>query len=210
MKSCTKEVISPDYKFKIILIGESGAGKTSILLRFTENRFNENHLPTIGVDFKSKWLVYQKKTLKLQIWDTAGQERFASITRSYYKNCHGALAIYDITDRSSFEKVEALIKYYREESEAEIPMNIVLVGNKCDLFDRREITYEEGKTLSDTYNIPFLETSVKNNENINEIFYKTSTEALKASRGSDDNEVHFHRLDAKLKSKKGAKKSKCW
>ena len=195
-------MVVADYKFKIILIGESGAGKTSILLKFTENKFNEHHLPTIGVDFKSKWMTFDKKSIKLQIWDTAGQERFKSITRSYYKNCHGWLAVYDITDLDSFEKVQSLIEYYKSESEATLPFNIVLVGNKWDLDASRKVSYEKGKELADKYEIRFFETSVKTDINIDEAFFTVSAQAIQDGKKEDNTmEIKIQQLHQDMTKK---------
>ena len=210
MKKCTKDVVVADYKFKIILIGESGAGKTSILLKFTENKFNEHHLPTIGVDFKSKWLQFDKKSIKLQIWDTAGQERFKSITRSYYKNWHGWLAVYDVTDQDSFEKVQALIEYYKSESEASLPFNIVLVGNKWDLEVSRKVTYDKGKELSEMYGIQFFETSVKSDINIDEAFFTVWAQAIQDGKKEDNKmETKIQKLHQDMRKKK-TKNDGCW
>ena len=122
-----------DYRFKIIVIGSTGTGKTSLLLRFAESKYNEDHIVTIGVDFKTKALKIGSKKINLQLWDTAGQEKYKAVTRSYYKNSHGALAVYDICDRSSLTAVESLISYYINESESSISKNVVLVGNKYDM-----------------------------------------------------------------------------
>jgi small GTP-binding protein len=119
-------------KFKYIIVGSSGVGKTAILLRFCDSKFNDTHLVTIGVDFKTKFLCVGNSITKLQIWDTAGQEKFKSITRSYYKNSHACLAVYDVTNRDSFNLIKEYVEYYKTESESRIPSNIVLVGNKCD------------------------------------------------------------------------------
>ena len=143
-----KNVIYPDYQFKIIIIGSYNVGKTSLLLRFVEDAPLMDYTPTIGVDFRTKCISFKNKTLKLKIWDTAGQERFRWITSSYYKQSQGALALYDITDKESFKRVESLIQYYKDESEADNPMNIVLVGNKSDLHKEREVSQKEAEELS--------------------------------------------------------------
>ena len=120
----------------------------------------------------------KNKSIKLNIWDTAGQERYKSIARSYYKNCDGCLAVYDITDEDSFDKVEQLIEYYKSESEANLPFNIVLVGNKWDLDSARVIWFDKGEQLANKFGIPFFETSVKNDVNIDEAFFSLSEQAL--------------------------------
>ena len=122
-----------DYLFKVLLIGNSGVGKSSLLLRFADDVFNDNFMPTIGVDFKIRTVDVDQKTIKLQIWDTAGQERFKTITSSYYKGAHGIIVTYDITDRESFSKVS---EWMREvDKHAQENISRILVGNKKDLED---------------------------------------------------------------------------
>jgi small GTP-binding protein len=111
----------------------------------------------------------------LQLWDTAGQEKYKSVTRSYYKNSNGALAVYDITDRESLTLVETLITYYKNESESSMPMNIVLVGNKYDMATKhRQVSLEEGQRVAEHYNIPFYEISAKKNINVDEVFFEVA------------------------------------
>ena len=184
-----------DYLYKIILIGSSGAGKTSMLLRFCEDRFSDTHMATIGVDFKTKTLNIENKLLKVQLWDTAGQEKFKSITRSYYKNSHGCLAVYDVTNRQTFEEVMELVEYsttnmsefarYGGGEGSSTNYNIVLVGNKCDMDSKRQVSFEEGERLAARYNVPFYETSAKKNLNIDEVFYEVALQALRRSNDID-------------------------
>ena len=130
-----------------MLIGNSAVGKSSLLLRFSDNTFSESFLPTIGVDFKIRTFEMNGKTVKLQIWDTAGQERFKTITSSYYKGAQGIILVYDITDRQSFKDVENwLAEVEKHASENVIKL---LVGNKCDLESARAVTFEEGKEFAD-------------------------------------------------------------
>lgn len=151
--------------------------------------------------------MFDQSTIKLQIWDTAGQERFKSITRSYYKNCHGCLAVYDITDMESFEKVQTLIEYYKSESEASLPFNIVLVGNKSDLESTRKVEFAKGKELSDKYGIRFFETSVKNDINIDEAFYTVTAQAIQDGKKEDNKmEQKIQKLHQDLTKKKIKKK----
>ena len=142
-----------------------------MLLRFAENKYNEDHLVTIGVDFKTKALAIGSKTINLQLWDTAGQEKYKSVTRSYYKNSNGAIAVYDITERESLTLVQAMIAYYKDDSESAMPANIVLVGNKVDLATKeRQVSEEEGMRVAEAFKIPFYEVSAKKNINIDEAF----------------------------------------
>lgn len=158
-----------DYLFKLLLIGNSSVGKSCILLRFSDNVFNDNFLPTIGVDFKIRTFDLQNKTIKMQIWDTAGQERFKTITSSYYRGAHGVILVYDITDRQSFKDLENwLLETEKHASEDIVKM---LIGNKSDLESSRVVTYSEGKTFAANNGMEFTETSARGNVNIEEAFF---------------------------------------
>jgi Ras-related protein Rab-1A len=157
-----------DYLFKILLIGNSGVGKSSLLLRFADDTFTDNFMPTIGVDFKIRTLEVDGKTIKLQIWDTAGQERFKTITSSYYKGAHGIIVVYDVTDKESYKNIDIWMN--EVEKHASDNVSRILVGNKNDLTDARQVTTDEGKELADNYNIRFMETSAKESSNVEEAF----------------------------------------
>lgn len=158
-----------DYLFKLLLIGNSSVGKSCILLRFSDNIFNDNFLPTIGVDFKIRTFDLQSKTIKMQIWDTAGQERFKTITSSYYRGAHGVILVYDITDRQSFKDLENWLLETEKHASEDIVK--ILVGNKSDLESSRVVTYAEGKTYASNNGMEFIETSAKGNVNIEEAFF---------------------------------------
>ena len=168
-----------NYLFKLLIIGESGVGKTSLLLRFTDDSFTANHLTTIGIDFKIKIINIEDKLIKLQIWDTAGQERFRTITKTYYKGAHGIILTYDVTDQNSFKNIRNWIKQI--EANAQTNVKKVLVGNKCDKPDR-VVTEEEGKKLADDFNMNFFETSAKTNKNVSEVFNFLTQEILKSNK----------------------------
>lgn len=163
-----------DYLFKLLLIGNSAVGKSSLLLRFSDNIFNESFLPTIGVDFKIRTFDLNNKTVKLQIWDTAGQERFKTITSSYYKGAHGIILTYDITDKQSFREIDNWLT--EVEKHASENVNKLLVGNKCDLESNRQVPYEEGKALAEKLGIKFIETSAKNSINVENAFFTMANE----------------------------------
>lgn len=159
-----------DYQFRLILIGDSTVGKSSLLKAFTEGRFAEVSDPTVGVDFFARLVEVKDGTrVKLQLWDTAGQERFRSITRSYYRNSVGALLVYDITKRSTFEHMPEWLFEAKRHIE---PHKAVfqLVGCKYDMESEREVSHEEAQQLADFYNISFLETSAKTGVNVEEAF----------------------------------------
>jgi small GTP-binding protein len=163
-----------DYLFKILLIGDSGVGKSCLLLRFADDTYTESYISTIGVDFKIRNIEFDSKIIKLQIWDTAGQERFKTITQSYYRGAHGIIVVYDITDRDTFTNVEQwLIDIERY---AQPNVNKFLVGNKCDIDVKREVTIEEGKDLASRFNMSFIETSAKNTTNVAIMFQQLARE----------------------------------
>ena len=171
-----------DYRFKIVVIGASGCGKTSLLLRFADSKFTDDHLVTIGVDFKTKAIQIGQKKINLQLWDTAGQEKYKSVTRSYYKKSNGALCVYDITDRKTLHQAESLINYFINESESANPANVVLVGNKYDLATKhRQVSQDEGKQIADKFNVPFYEVSAKKNINVDHIFFEIAMQAMRSS-----------------------------
>ncbi|KAK8801139.1 hypothetical protein WA158_001909 [Blastocystis sp. Blastoise] len=146
-----------DYLYKIVLIGDSGAGKTCILSRFTRNVFNIESKATVGVEFANKCMEIDEHVIKAQIWDTAGQERFRAITSAYYRGAVGALIVYDITNHTSFENVETWLSELK--SHAENKLVVMLVGNKCDLRDQRNVTQEEAIAYAEKNNMAFIETS---------------------------------------------------
>jgi Ras-related protein Rab-2A len=161
--------MSYKYLFKIIIVGESGVGKSCLLLQFTDKRFNINHDITIGVEFGAKMVEIDEHDIKLQIWDTAGQESFRAITRSYYRNSAGAVLVYDISRRKTFKAIQKWLQEIRESS-TDGNIMITLVGNKCDNERTREISYDEGKKLAESNNMGFFETSAKTGHNIKELF----------------------------------------
>ena len=157
-----------DYIFKVLLIGNSDVGKSSLILRYVDQIWNDVFVPTIGVDFKVKSLEIDKKTVKMQIWDTAGQERFRNVISSYFKGAHGILLIYDITNRESFKELENWLGEVERNASNQVLK--ILLGNKCDLDDKREITKDEGEAFAMRNGMQFMETSAKVNTNVNEAF----------------------------------------
>lgn len=168
-----------DYLFKLLLIGDSGVGKSCLLLRFAEDSYTESYISTIGVDFKIRTIDLDGKSIKLQIWDTAGQERFRTITSSYYRGAHGIIIVFDVTDRDSFDHVKAWLKEISLYACANV--NKLLVGNKCDMEDNRAVTFDEAKEFADANDMPFLETSAKRAINVEKAF-TTMAGQIKSSR----------------------------
>jgi small GTP-binding protein len=157
-----------DYLFKLILVGDSYVGKTNILSKYIKNEFNQNTKSTVGVEFGAKILKIEDKIIKAQIWDTAGQERYKSITSTYYKGAKGAFIVYDITNRLTFESVDKWIQDLNLNSDKNI--TLLLIGNKKDLADKREVTTEEGEEKAKSFGLAFLETSALTGENIDKVF----------------------------------------
>ena len=157
-----------DHTLKLLTIGESGVGKTCILLQFTDKKFSKHHLTTIGIDFKTKIVNYYSSKIKLYIWDTAGQERFRNIAQQYYNGADGIFLVYDVTDRNSFEKVSEWMKQILSYNTKE-KIGIILLGNKIDS-DKIVVTSEEGNQLASSFGIKFFETSAMNNFNLDESF----------------------------------------
>ena len=157
-----------DYLFKLLLIGDSGVGKSCLLLRFADDTYTESYISTIGVDFKIRTIELDGKTIKLQIWDTAGQERFRTITSSYYRGAHGIIVVYDVTDIESFNNVKQWL--HEIDRYACENVNKLLVGNKSDLAAKRQVTTEQAKEFADSLGIEFLETSAKTATNVEQAF----------------------------------------
>ncbi|OMJ70009.1 hypothetical protein SteCoe_32118 [Stentor coeruleus] len=157
-----------DYLFKIVLIGESGVGKSNMLSRFTKNEFNLESKATIGVEFATKCITSNNKTIKAQIWDTAGQERFRAITSSYYKGAMGALLVFDISKKQTFENLDRWLNEVRAFTKPEVC--IILVGNKSDLAYMREVPTDEALKYAVQQKIPYFETSALAATNVEKVF----------------------------------------
>jgi len=157
-----------DYIFKLLVIGDSGVGKSCLLLRFADDEFTTSHISTIGVDFKIRTIVIDGKIIKLQIWDTAGQERFRTITSSYYRGAHGILIVYDVCNKTTFNNVPIWLQEI--ETSASKNVDVILVGNKSDMSHSRKVSELEGFHFAETHNLPFFETSAKNSTNVDKCF----------------------------------------
>lgn len=159
---------------KIILIGDSGVGKTSLIYRYIQDIFNVNLLTTIKVDFQVKEINIDSNIVKLQVWDTAGQERFRSINAAYYRGADGVLIVFDVTKESSFANVQSWLNDFKEHSNKH--SSIILIGNKIDLTDHRRVSIEQAQNLADEIGIRYFEASAMNGENVDASFSYLATE----------------------------------
>ena len=199
-----------NYLFKVLILGDSFVGKTNMLKRFLHNEFYMNTKETVGVEFGSKnFIMGESDIIKAQIWDTAGQERYRSVTKAYYKGAKGALLVYDITRKSTFENVDNWLIDLRTNADKDIL--IILIGNKRDLMDNREVSVEEAQTKAEQYNIAYMETSAKSGDNISKAFtelveqvYKANITMLQSDVQIEDSNgegVNLNRDEEKIKKK---------
>ena len=192
---------------KILLIGDSQVGKTSLLLKYTEHIFPEEHIATIGVEYKDKFIIRDNFNIRLQIWDTAGQERFHSITKNIYRNANGVLFVYDITNQESFNNIKNWIKDLQNVGN---DIKSAIIGNKLDLESNRVITREEIEEISNEHNMPFLETSARENINVNEGFDLIVNELFKDKTQEQIIEMYSRktRSDLSISTRKQSVKKK--
>jgi Ras-related protein Rab-1A len=189
MEYFTKKDASPavdlkkeyDHEFKVLIIGDSSVGKSSILNRYVDNKFDEVFISTIGVDFKIKKLNVDNKDIKLQIWDTAGQERFKAIIRSYFKSSNGILMVYDITTRHSFNHLKDWYETINTYCDTKY-LKLMVVGNKIDRHYFRQVMPEEGAEFANAIGASYIEVSAKmyNNNNVNQLFINLSRKMIEA------------------------------
>ena len=169
-----------DYLFKVLLLGDSGVGKSSLILRYTDETFNSKLVNSIGVDFKMKKKEIDGKIIKIQIWDTAGHERFRSITYSYYRGANSIIIVFDLSNKKSFISITDWLKQIEKHAKENVFK--FLVGNKYDLIEEREVLYEEAKQYADEHSLPYIEASAKEGININELFESSIKSFLSNSK----------------------------
>ena len=178
-----------DLLFRLVMIGDSGVGKTALLLRFADNTFDHSFISTIGIDFRIKTITLEGKRVKLQVWDTAGQEQFHSVASSYFRNAHGILLVYDVTSAQSFLQMSRWIE--RVSRIASPTVKMVLIGNKCDREESiRVIDKSKGEMLAKELDIPFLETSAKNDYNVDVMFELVTMMILETMTTKDQEPVN--------------------
>ncbi|CAL9149369.1 unnamed protein product [Musa hybrid cultivar] len=168
-----------DYLVKVVLIGDSGVGKSNLLSRFTRNEFNLESKSTIGVEFATRSIRVEDKVVRAQIWDTAGQERYRAITSAYYRGAAGALLVYDVTRPITFEAVERWLKELRDHTDSNVV--IMLVGNKADLRHLRAVTVDDAKAFAERENTFFMETSAMESMNVDNAFTEVLTQIYRVT-----------------------------
>lgn len=197
-----------DHLFKLLIIGDSGVGKSSLLIRFSDNTFSGSYITTIGVDFKIRTVVINGERVKLQIWDTAGQERFRTITNTYYRGTHGVIVVYDVTNGESFANVKRWLQEI--ESNCDV-VNKVLVGNKNDDPARKVVITEDAQRFANQMDIQLFETSAKDNINVEEMFLAITEQVLRHKKQTQK-QVQSDQSNDTVNLRKGAnikKKNKC-
>lgn len=194
---------SYDLLFKLLLIGDSGVGKTCILFRFSDDAFNTTFISTIGIDFKIKTIELKGKKIKLQIWDTAGQERFHTITTSYYRGAMGIMLVYDITNPKSYDNIAKWLRNIDEHANEDVEK--MLLGNKCDRDNERMIRKERGETIAREHGIRFLETSAKANINIEQAFTELAEAILNKQMAGKEQSEFPDKVRVSPPDKSGAK-----
>ena len=183
-----------DQVFKILMIGDSNVGKSSLLIRFSDNEYYNNYITTVGLDFRTKKINIDNKIIRLEIWDAAGQERFKALTKLYYRNCYGVLLVFDITDEKSFINIKNWINEF--DKHCNIPnVSKILIGNKCDLLTEKKVSDEEIDKLCLKYNLNYIETSAKDNTNVELSFNELGKQIKKNYKNIDNYKKNKNKLE---------------
>ncbi|KAK9317102.1 ras family-domain-containing protein [Lipomyces starkeyi] len=188
---------NPMKKYKLVFLGEQSVGKTSLITRFMYDSFDSQYAATIGIDFLSKTMYLEDRTVRLQLWDTAGQERFRSLIPSYIRDSTVAVVVYDVTNRNSFVNTSKWIDDVRAERGNDVI--IVLVGNKTDLNDKRQVTTEEGEKKAKEFKVMFIETSAKAGHNVKTLFRRIA-QALPGMENSMEETSQTNMIDVNIDS----------
>ena len=205
-----------DYLFKIVIIGESGVGKTNMLTKLTRDKFSPESAATIGVEFATKSYQFEESSVKAQIWDTAGQERYMAITAAYFRGSYGAIIVYDITSRDSFKN--AITSWYTQLNESlSKEISVMLIGNKKDLAAERQVTEKEAKNCAASNNMMFIETSALSGENIPKAFERLMREVYEKNKikkevlesSSEESVIKTEKLEEGKNKKKSKLKYLC-
>ena len=179
---------------KLLLLGDSSVGKTSILLKYISNKFDESSISTVGVDYMDKIIDYNKFKIKLQIWDTSGEEKFRTITKNFYRNADGLLVVFDLTKKESYDHIRSWINEAKENNDK---LKTLLIGNKLDLKDERIVAIDVAKQFAEKNNLKYIETSAKDGTNINESF-QAIIDLLFDGKSSEEILHEFTKQDSSL------------
>ena len=203
-----------DYKIKVIIVGDSGVGKTNLISRYAKDKYDSNSKATIGVEFLYKTLKINKDVFKIEIWDTAGQERYKSITSAYYRGANGAIIVYDITSENSFKNIETWISEVKGRSSNNL--KIMIIGNKMDLQDKRKVSTEKGIEKAKDLNLNLFEASALDKTNVNEAFnnlfkeiYLDIKNKSEINKNNNDNMDNLVKNGVEIKIEKKNKKRCC-
>ncbi|EAR93958.1 small guanosine triphosphatase family Ras-related in brain (Rab) family protein (macronuclear) [Tetrahymena thermophila SB210] len=196
-----------DTLIKLLILGDSGVGKTCFLVNYCKKSFTRIHLPTIGIDYEHKYEDVDGKHVKLQIWDTAGQERFKTITQNYYKGSMGIILAYSVTDPNTFKNIADWMKQISERADPSV--KIVIIATKIDMKDQRKVSTQEGEELAQKYGVKFFETSALEGTNVIEAFKCIASQALQTIQASSP--INNFKIIQKpvIQSKKQEKDAKC-
>jgi len=186
---------------RLLTLGDSGCGKSSLLLRYTQNEFSHEYMPTIGIDFRLKTVELDGRVVKVQVWDTAGQERFRTITVNYYRGAHGIALVYDVTNINSFTNIRKWLSDVH--SYADPNVNVVLIGNKCDLSTDHVVDKAKGQELADEYSIKFFETSAKADVNVQAAFNSLVQQVVTRQFAAANNNPNVRLANEKKASSSG-------
>ena len=203
--------MSANYVIKILTLGDTNVGKSSIVLRFVSDKFEDKMFSTIGIDFKSKFIKLGNQSIKVLLWDTAGQEKFQNIAKQYYNGANGVFLVFDITDKKSFDRIDFWLNELKEHNKLE-ELHVVLVGNKIDNEDQRAIQYEEANNYAKTNNIKYYEVSAKTNKGLNTLFNETIKETTKKVLSKMEQPEDYDdklRLSILDKNELNSKKNRC-
>ena len=184
----------PQIVLKLLLLGDSSVGKTSILLKYISNKFDESSISTVGVDYMDKIIEYNKFKIKLQIWDTSGEEKFRTITKNFYRNADGLLVVFDLTKKESYDHIRSWINEAKENNDK---LKTILIGNKLDLKDERIVAIDVAKQFAEKNNLKYIETSAKDGTNINESF-QAIIDLLFDGKSSEEILHEFTKQDSSL------------
>ena len=184
----------PQIVLKLLLLGDSSVGKTSILLKYISNKFDESSISTVGVDYMDKIIDYNKFKIKLQIWDTSGEEKFRTITKNFYRNADGLLVVFDLTKKESYVHIKSWINEAKENNDK---LKTILIGNKLDLKDERIVAIDVAKQFAEKNNLKYIETSAKDGTNINESF-QAIIDLLFDGKSSEEILHEFTKQDSSL------------